>query len=153
MDIGTAAYLYALRATLSAPRQTMVLVSVSRVYTADRANVPVCKTPSRFIVRIHEIIPPWYRAIAANIRRYRLLQSRTVSFRQWGQNNIAKFFLVAIFLLAPKWLDKKVFPNFNVNMKNWIQHVFILGKRRLLRRKYITNVLLYFHYISIINRH
>lgn len=36
MDIGTAAYLYALRATPSAPRQTMDLVSVSRVCMSDR---------------------------------------------------------------------------------------------------------------------
>lgn len=57
MDIGTAAYLYALRATPSAARQTADLVSVSPVRTPDCTNVFVCKTPSRFIVRIHEIIP------------------------------------------------------------------------------------------------
>lgn len=118
MNIGTAAYLYALRATPSAPHQTTDLVSVSRVCMPDRANVPVCKTPSRFIVRIHEIIPPWYRAIAANIRRYRLLQSRIVSFHQYGQNNITKFFLVATILLVPKQPNRKDFPKFDISMKN-----------------------------------
>lgn len=116
MNIGTAAYLYALRATPSAPHQTTDLVSISRVRMPDRANMLVCKTPSRFIVRIHEIIPPWYRAIAANIQRYRLLQSRVVSFRQYRQNNITKFFLVAAFLFVRKQPDRKDFPKFDISL-------------------------------------
>lgn len=69
----------------------------ARVRMFYQASIFMCKTPSRFIVRIHEIIPPWYRAIAANIQRYRLLQSQIVSFRQYGRSNIAKFFLIVIF--------------------------------------------------------
>lgn len=108
IDIGTAAYLYVLRATPSVPRQTTDMVSV---YICPIVRMPVCKTPSRFIVRIHEIIPPWYRAIAANIRRYRLLQmqNRLVSFRQYGRNNIAKFFFVAAFFARFKTGGQKSF--------------------------------------------
>lgn len=86
------------------------------VHVFYQASIFVCKTPSRFIVRIHEIIPPWYRAIAANIQRYRLLQSQIVSFRQYGRSNIAKFFLIVIFFT---WFKAARHTNsFLIRLKN-----------------------------------
>lgn len=111
------------------------LVSVSRV-------CPIAQMCAIAFYRSDSL----YRAIAANIRRYRLLQSRIISFRQYRRNNITKFFLIAAF--CSKTARQKRLSEVWCKNEKLNSTCFLLGQ--LLSRS--CKFLYYINIISIIHQ-